>query len=464
MNTSHQLTADNPYKDLAGVLGTLLCQIDNVGALDRTFFDDEDRVDELACAAEAARGAMKDAEEADLDERALRALADQPFLLLSIGTLGRELRSWRHARKPMSRLRATDAFGRLFDRRGELVRLIEALSGDHVRGGAGEAEGHAREPATATESSGHDASEVAPEGPNEHGGETPCGPLPDGPSAPPNTSEVDGDFPIAIQMTCTRAERDRFVEECEVIYGLKASLLTGANAPDCAVVMARDPDAQPHNPFCQLLRLVSDLLLWHSRDHRDPAQRFALEVVWDEVECRARRLAAAARVPFAEYDAVLLEGRRLFEAACRPGDEESRSALHTFLFDRSDRLGDLADATHQAFKGLHPPASGAESNGVPPPTEPAPTKAPADREKPPARKGKDINARMLSAFHAQPESREWSARQWAAYLGCSASTVVGTPAWTHFETLKELGRLAAAERMAPQNGSGGGRKWAKKRT
>jgi hypothetical protein len=58
-------------------------------------------------------------------------------------------------------------------------------------------------------------------------------------------------------------------------------------------------------------------------------------------------------------------------------------------------------------------------------------------------KGRNIDAQMLKVMAENAESHGWSAREWADYLGCAKSTVVGTPTWR--ERLKATRATAAAD-------------------
>src|SRR5262249_49458674 len=61
----------------------------------------------------------------------------------------------------------------------------------------------------------------------------------------------------------------------------------------------------------------------------------------------------------------------------------------------------------------------------------------------PVKKGKQINEKMLKKLHEDPHGVfDWSAREWAQYLGCSSSTVQETTAW---KTAMKARKLKEAE-------------------
>ena len=63
-------------------------------------------------------------------------------------------------------------------------------------------------------------------------------------------------------------------------------------------------------------------------------------------------------------------------------------------------------------------------------------------------KGKNIDARMLKVMAENPESHGWSARDWAAHLGCSDGTVKGTKTWrVRLKTVKATAAADAANKM-----------------
>jgi hypothetical protein len=55
-----------------------------------------------------------------------------------------------------------------------------------------------------------------------------------------------------------------------------------------------------------------------------------------------------------------------------------------------------------------------------------------------------VNQRMLEECHQNPQSLGWTQRQWAAFLGCSASAVAVAPCWT---TIKTARAVAAVDRL-----------------
>jgi hypothetical protein len=63
-------------------------------------------------------------------------------------------------------------------------------------------------------------------------------------------------------------------------------------------------------------------------------------------------------------------------------------------------------------------------------------------------KGKHIDARMFSVLIECPESRQWTAQQWAKFFKCSDGTIKGTKTWKErVEVIREHDRREAAEGM-----------------
>lgn len=56
------------------------------------------------------------------------------------------------------------------------------------------------------------------------------------------------------------------------------------------------------------------------------------------------------------------------------------------------------------------------------------------------RTGTTVNARMFDAICKTPAARDWTARQWAQHLGCSAATVVNQPTWKQLARDREAAR------------------------
>ena len=64
-----------------------------------------------------------------------------------------------------------------------------------------------------------------------------------------------------------------------------------------------------------------------------------------------------------------------------------------------------------------------------------------------ATKGKAINAQMLKVLDQKPESRNWSAQQWADHLGCAKSTVGTCQVWKNtLATVRVIREVDRAEK------------------
>lgn len=60
-----------------------------------------------------------------------------------------------------------------------------------------------------------------------------------------------------------------------------------------------------------------------------------------------------------------------------------------------------------------------------------------------ASKGKaSYNAQMIDKVQDAPESKDWSAQNWADYLDCAKSTVAVQPMWTEIMKQREISKLA----------------------
>ena len=72
------------------------------------------------------------------------------------------------------------------------------------------------------------------------------------------------------------------------------------------------------------------------------------------------------------------------------------------------------------------------------------------------KRGRNINGMMLDVLQrGQNEARGWTARQWAAHLNCSVSSIHGTPTW---KDLSAARKLAAAERALSKHRRSKGRR------
>jgi hypothetical protein len=59
-------------------------------------------------------------------------------------------------------------------------------------------------------------------------------------------------------------------------------------------------------------------------------------------------------------------------------------------------------------------------------------------------KGGSVNQRMLEEFHRNPDSANWSQREWATQLGCVPAAVAQAPAW---QTIRMARAIAKTERL-----------------
>jgi hypothetical protein len=60
-------------------------------------------------------------------------------------------------------------------------------------------------------------------------------------------------------------------------------------------------------------------------------------------------------------------------------------------------------------------------------------------------KGKHVEERMVAVTVKNPESRDWTAEQFASHLKCSISTVCGTDCWKALRSFREQQRLDALD-------------------
>ena len=51
---------------------------------------------------------------------------------------------------------------------------------------------------------------------------------------------------------------------------------------------------------------------------------------------------------------------------------------------------------------------------------------------------RNVNGRMLDTLQRKPESRGWTVREWAAYLGCSTSSVCETQTWKELSAARKV--------------------------
>ncbi len=70
---------------------------------------------------------------------------------------------------------------------------------------------------------------------------------------------------------------------------------------------------------------------------------------------------------------------------------------------------------------------------------------------PPTHRRITYGAKMLEAVQDDPTRVEWTAEQWANYLGCARSTVVGTKTWITYSTFREVARGKRAEQAYKKN-------------
>ncbi len=72
------------------------------------------------------------------------------------------------------------------------------------------------------------------------------------------------------------------------------------------------------------------------------------------------------------------------------------------------------------------------------------------------KKGRNIHGRMLATLQQDPDSLDWSARQWAQFLKCSKSTVVEGPAWQSILKARALQKADEISRRKNGQRSDGG--------
>lgn len=79
-----------------------------------------------------------------------------------------------------------------------------------------------------------------------------------------------------------------------------------------------------------------------------------------------------------------------------------------------------------------------------------PVSAPPAAMKKAAPRCGNVNARMLALLAADPAALGWTARRWAARLGCAVSTVAGTTTWK--QTIPAARAIELARRKANRRG------------
>jgi len=103
----------------------------------------------------------------------------------------------------------------------------------------------------------------------------------------------------------------------------------------------------------------------------------------------------------------------------------------------------LAWLTQQA-KGKDIPAD--SNQDAPPPTD-TDKATPQVHKIPPKSRGgrhKQVNARMLEAIHANPESLGWNSTKWGTHLKCARSSVTVTKTWSDLKMARERARAERA--------------------
>ncbi len=93
-------------------------------------------------------------------------------------------------------------------------------------------------------------------------------------------------------------------------------------------------------------------------------------------------------------------------------------------------------------------------------SEPGPKEAPAEPPAEPdpaasavtaatSRARGTVHQRILEQLHCDPQSAQWSQRDWAKYLGCCASAVAKAPAW---QTVKATRAMEQVDRLDQRRG------------
>jgi hypothetical protein len=174
-------------------------------------------------------------------------------------------------------------------------------------------------------------------------------------------------------------------------------------------------------PVEEAAGLCMQLQVWDTR-MRDGANTLAA--------CEEQlRLPGAQAAGWGEYVAVHFDG-----CLADRGDIEDRLGSQLNLLD------DLA----------HPP-------------EAAPAASPQGPGAPGRGKGKRIDGRMRKLLDTDSACLEWGVRQWARHLGCSVSTVQGTPTWETIRSMRVMRQVEAVTRRKTDQHVDGRRVRKKKR-